>query len=530
MDTGALRQKILDLAIRGKLVPQDPNDEPASVLLERIRAEKQQMVQDGKLKAKDIKGDTIIFKGEDNLHYEKFQDGSVKCIEEEIPFEVPEGWAWARINSVLLEFITGPFGSSLHKSDYVENGIPVINPISIIDETLVPNGKMTVSEETFARLSTFQIKCGDILVARRGDMGRCAVARKNAEGWLCGTGSFVLRKSSQISPDYLSSVIASSYSVDYLSGGSIGNTMLNLNQAQLKYMLVPIPPRCEQEQIVIGLAKSKKAVSDILVSRETLTNYISTLKSRILDLAIRGKLVPQDSSDEPASVLLEHIRAEKEELIKQGKIKRDKNDSIIYKGDDNSYYLKFAKRQECLSDQLLFDLPHGWRWCTLYEIARIDLGKTLDKAKNTGNLYPYLRSVNVRWNAVDLSDIKEMRFEEKELKRYAISKNDLLICEGGDVGRCCVWCKDISIQYQNALHRVKLFQNCNPYYFMYYLMCYESKAQLKRMCAGVTIKHLTGDVLSKIPFALPPISEQNRIVEAVDKAFVYLDQISASLS
>ncbi|MBQ3544469.1 MAG: restriction endonuclease subunit S, partial [Lachnospiraceae bacterium] len=101
MDTKALRQKILDLAIRGKLVPQDPNDEPASVLLERIRAEKQQMVKEGKLKAKDIKNDTIIYKGEDNLHYEKFQDGTVKCIEDEIPFEVPEGWAWTRVSSLV---------------------------------------------------------------------------------------------------------------------------------------------------------------------------------------------------------------------------------------------------------------------------------------------------------------------------------------------------------------------------------------------------------------------------------------------
>lgn len=148
MDTKALRQKVLDLAIRGKLVPQYPNDEPASVLLERIRQQKQQMVEEGKLKAKDIKNDTIIFVGEDNLHYEKFADDSVKCIEDEIPFDLPDGWAWSRLGSLLALFITGPFGSALHKSDYVADGIPLINPMNIIDGKVVPIDKMQVSAET----------------------------------------------------------------------------------------------------------------------------------------------------------------------------------------------------------------------------------------------------------------------------------------------------------------------------------------------------------------------------------------------
>ena len=138
IDTKALRQKILDLAIRGKLVPQDPDDEPASVLLERIRQQKQQMVKEGKLKPKDIKNDSVIFVGEDNLHYEKFADGGVKCIEDEIPFELPDGWAWARLGSLIELFITGPFGSALHKSDYVADGIPLINPMNIIGGKVVP--------------------------------------------------------------------------------------------------------------------------------------------------------------------------------------------------------------------------------------------------------------------------------------------------------------------------------------------------------------------------------------------------------
>ena len=168
IDTKALREKVLDLAIRGKLVPQDPNDEPASVLLERIRQQKQQMVKEGKLKAKDIKNDTVIFVGEDNLHYEKFTDGSVKCIEDEIPFELPDGWAWARLASLIEVFITGPFGSALHKSDYVTDGIPLINPMNITDGKVIPIDKMQVSPETVERLSSFKVAPSDIVIARRG--------------------------------------------------------------------------------------------------------------------------------------------------------------------------------------------------------------------------------------------------------------------------------------------------------------------------------------------------------------------------
>ena len=168
IDTKALRQKILDLAIRGKLVPQDPDDEPASVLLERIRQQKQQMVKEGKLKPKDIKNDSVIFVGEDNLHYEKFADGSVKCIEDEIPFDLPEGWAWVRLVSLIEAFITGPFGSALHKSDYVADGIPLINPMNITDGKVIPIDKMQVSPETAERLSSFKVAPSDIVIARRG--------------------------------------------------------------------------------------------------------------------------------------------------------------------------------------------------------------------------------------------------------------------------------------------------------------------------------------------------------------------------
>ena len=190
-----------------------------------------------------------------------------------------------------------------------------------------------------------------------------------------------------------------------------------------------------------------------------------------------------------------------------------------------SYYLKQGDHVEAVDSQFLFDLPDGWSWCLLPNISHSELGKTLDQAKNTGDLHPYLRSVNIRWDEVDLSDVNQMRFEPEEMDRYTITKGDLLICEGGDVGRSAIWISDNDILYQNALHRVRFWGGINPRFFMYYMMFYESKGIIKDICKGVTIKHLTGNVLNSIPFALPPVDEQIAIVAKIDEAFKLLNTI-----
>ena len=304
-----------------------------------------------------------------------------------------------------------------------------------------------------------------------------------------------------------------------------GTTVENVNFDEFQKVLLPIPPAQQIDRIISSTGDAECIVSTVEDNKVALADCVAKAKSQILDLAIRGKLVPQDPNDEPASVLLERIRAEKEELIKQGKIKRDKKESVIFKGEDNSYYVRQDTHTEAIDEQFIFELPDNWEWCSLLNIAKMELGKTLDSAKNTGINYPYLRSVNVRWNDVDLSDLKEMRFEPEELERYTVRLNDLLICEGGDVGRSCVWTDDKEILYQNALHRVRFYGECNPFYFMYYMMYYESLGIIKALCKGVTIKHLTGNVLSLIPFALPPIKEQSRIVEKLNQIFTLIDCI-----
>ena len=252
------------------------------------------------------------------------------------------------------------------------------------------------------------------------------------------------------------------------------------------------------------------------------------LKNSILQMAVQGKLVPQDPNDEPASVLLERIKAEKEELIKSGKIKKSKKSSEIFRGASRNlpyaYCEQIGKEIRDISDEIPFEIPDSWEWVHLDNIAISDLGKTLDKAKNTGNFQPYLCSINVYWNGIDLSKVKEARFEDSELPKYLLKKGDLLICEGGEVGRCCVWDKDIPMYYQNALHRVRFYGNINPHYFKCLIELYKGIGIIEAHSKGVTIKHLVQKALNSIYFPLPPLSEQHRIVAKIEELLPYIER------
>ena len=506
IDTKALREKILDLAIRGKLVPQDPNDEPASVLLERIRAQKQQMVKEGKLKAKDIKNDTIIFKGEDNLHYEQFQDGTVKCIEDEIPFDVPDGWAWTRLGVIC------PYGTcekvetkNIADNEWILDLEDIEKDTGLILKHITKKYRSAVSTK-------HRFLQGQLLYSKlRPYLNKVVIA--DQDGY-CTSEILPLDFWGGISPLYMQIYLMSATFLSYVNMISYGVKMPRLGTKDGEKVPIALPPLRQQVIIAKKTRECLQILLSLTIEKDNLKNLIEIAKSKILDLAIRGKLVPQDPNDEPASLLLERIKAEKEELIKQGKIKRDKKESVIFKGEDNSYYQ---------------DLPENWALCSILNIAEVELGKTLDKKKNTGKLYPYLRSINVKWNDIDLSDLNQMRFESEEIERYTVHKNDLLICEGGDVGRCCVW-QGKPILYQNALHRVRFYGSCNSYFFMYTLMWLENMGYLKSISNGVTIKHLTKNVLSAIRFPLPPLVEQNRIVKAIETAFAQLDEIANSIA
>lgn len=223
-----LKQTILQLAVMGKLVPQDPNDEPASVLLAKIKVEKEQLIKEKKIKK---------------------QKPLPTITDEEKPFELPEGWEWCRFADLVHEVATGPFGSMIHKHDYINNGIPLINPSHMIELSILEDKSITVSKEKAKELASYQLSIGDIVMARRGEMGRCALVTSREEGWLCGTGSFILKFHKDIYRPFVLNLFRTSWVKTYLGGNSVGTTMVNLNHKILNNMPILLPPTQEAKRI-----------------------------------------------------------------------------------------------------------------------------------------------------------------------------------------------------------------------------------------------------------------------------------------
>ena len=236
------------------------------------------------------------------------------------------------------------------------------------------------------------------------------------------------------------------------------------------------------------------------------------LKNSILQLAIQGRLVEQRPEEGTAEELYQQIQEEKQRLIKAGKIKKGKT------------------LPEIAEDEMPFEIPESWKWVHLNQIAESSLGKTLDKVKNTGELKPYLCSINVYWDGISLETVKEARFEELELTKYLLKKGDLLICEGGDVGRSAVWENDSPMYYQNALHRVRFYCGISPHFYKYLIECYKGIGIIDTFSKGVTIKHLVQSSLNAIWFPLPPISEQKRIVAKIEELLPYIDRYEQAWS
>lgn len=240
------------------------------------------------------------------------------------------------------------------------------------------------------------------------------------------------------------------------------------------------------------------------------------LKNSILQWAIQGKLVPQDPNDEPASMLLERIRVEKEKLIKEKKIKKDKNESIIYRGEDNSYYEKFLATGEvkCIDEEIPFEIPATWEWCRLGYIFSHCTGKALNGTNRKGNLYTYITTSNLYWDRFELSSLKEMYFTEEELGKCTATKGDLLVCEGGDIGRSAIWNYDYNIRIQNHIHKLRSYIPLCTRFFYYVMYLYKSIGYIGGK--GIGIQGLSSGALHNILIPTPSINEQKRIISQIE--------------
>ena len=251
------------------------------------------------------------------------------------------------------------------------------------------------------------------------------------------------------------------------------------------------------------------------------------LKNSILQWAIQGKLVPQDPNDEPASVLLERIREEKARLIKEKKIKKDKNESIIFRGDDNSHYEKFADRTvKCIDDEIPFEIPQSWCWVRLGHIFSHCTGKALNGINKKGNLYSYITTSNLYWDRFELSSLKEMYFTEEELEKCTAKKGDLLVCEGGDIGRSAIWNYDYDIRIQNHIHKLRSYQPICTRFFYYVLYLYKGMGKIGGK--GIGIQGLSSGALHNILLPLPSHKEQNNIVSKIEQILPIADKYEKS--
>ena len=378
MNGKQLKNSILQWAIQGKLVPQDPNDEPASVLLDRIRQEKARLVKEKKIK-KD-KNESIIYRGEDNSYYEKFlATGEVKCIDEEIPFEIPVTWEWVR-----LTYITYLIEDCPHSTAKDEGkGYPLVRTPNIGFGRLSLNYVHRVSETVYNQRNVRAVpQTSDLIFAREAPAGNIAVIQEGEQVCL-GQRTVLIRPFAQyILSDYLAYYILAPSSQQNLVDKSSGTTVPHVNLSDFRRYLIALPPIKEQHNIIDKISMVLPWIEKYGVFSNELQNLNiginDLLKKSILQEAIQGKLVPQITKEGTAQELLEQIRQEKQKLVREGKLKKSVlTDSVIFKGDDNKYFEKIGNTEMDITDEIPFEIPDSWSWVRLYDICSyIQRGKS----------------------------------------------------------------------------------------------------------------------------------------------------------
>ena len=494
-----IRKSILQLAIQGKLVKQNPNDEPASELVKKIYAEKQKLIKEGKIK-KD-KNESYIFKGDDNCYYEKIGNNEPVKLEN-LPFDIPNNWTWVRQKNICwLENGEKQKGESL---PYLE--AKVIRGLKKPQKT--DNGVLV--DESYKVILVDGENSGEIMTPPfKGYMG----------------STFKIFSATKLfNYDFLLFIFT--FNKEKYKNSKIGAAIPHLNKELFKESYIAVPPFEEQLRIVKKINSFEPLITQYSIAEEKLSmlekEFPEKLKKSILQYAIEGKLVKQDPNDEPASVLLERIKAEKEKLIKEGKIKRDKNESYIYQGDDKNYYENFLFYYHS------FDIPSGWKICKLAEISEfIHRGKS--------PVYSLIEKIPViaqKCNQKDgsLSLEKAMFIEPSSLCKYDNTKilktNDIIVNSTGTgtVGRVNILESSLFEKYNTIvtdshITTIRLLENeCNPYYIYFYLKSPLIYDHAEERSEGSTNQiELYAKTIMNYYLCLPPKEEQSRIVNKITR-------------
>ena len=439
----------------------------------------------------------------------------MKCIEDEIPFDIPNGWIWCRLSQIITLFS----GQDLDPSRYNNegNGIPYITGASNLEDGKVAINRWTDSPTTHATDGDLLITCKGSGV---GKMAWCDICDAHIARQI-----MALRCVDGLLSGFLEIVISAMLSnIRSKANGLIPG----LSREIILEMMFPLPSLEEQKRICSKSREILSYIDGLNSQKSELVGSVGILKSKILDLAIRGQLVPQDPNDEPASVLLERIRAEKEELIKQGKLKRDKKESVIFRGEDNSYYEKIDMEVRCINSEIPFDLPETWCWCRLGTLFAHNTGKALNSADSAGTPMAYITTSNLYWDRFELDSLKEMLFADSEIDKCTVKKGDLLVCEGGDIGRSAIWMFEENIRIQNHIHRLRPYISLSSRFYYYVMYMWKQLGLIGGQ--GIGLQGFSSKMLHNLIVPLPSIDEQERIVAFIDKLFEPIESIEKSFS
>ncbi|MBQ9673262.1 MAG: restriction endonuclease subunit S [Ruminococcus sp.] len=465
-----------------------------------------------------------------NLHYEQFPDGTVKCIEDEIPFELPEGWAWTKVDSIA--FVTKLAGFEYTKNiapNLCETGIPLFKGKNVKNGVILYEFESYIPESVSDELQRSKITRKCILTPYVGTIGNIGIHKREGKYHLgSNVGKIELYNTKEkLMEEYVVAYLRSKSGYQQLTKHMKATAQASISIEAIRDVYIPIPPSTEQKRIIHVLIKFLSLVVSIDDNMKAITHLISTTKAHILDLAIRGKLVPQNPDDEPASVLIERIRAEKEQLIKDGKIMRDKKGSYIFRGEDNSYYLKSGNAVESIVDWDMENLPKSWAVCCLGEVC--DYGNCVNI--DTKDI------PDSAWT-LDLEDIEKdsgaiiKRVSKKERDssstKHLFSKGQVLY------SKLRPYLNKVVLADNNGYCTSEIlpldFDNCIlPEYARYYLMSPTFLKYANQCSYGVKMPRLGTQDGKKAVLAIPPKNEQQRIAEKINQLFSVLDNMLASI-
>ena len=521
-----LKNSILQMAVQGKLVPQDPNDEPASVLLARIRAEKEQLIKEGKIKKE--KNPSIIFRGADNLPYEKIGKNEPVCIADEVPFDIPESWEWIRWGTLSESIQYG------YNAPAQENGRIKMVRISDIQDNSVMWETVPYCDIKEGEIDAYLLKPNDILFARTGGtVGKSYLVQEVPEEAIYAGYLIRTRYSNQLCPQYLKYFMESELYWSQLREGTIATAQPNCNGKTLGNMLVPIPPSHEQIRIVEKLNAVMAHVIEYgtIDSRSKHLNNIfpERLKKSILQEAVQGKLVSQDPNDEPAAVLLERIRAEKQKLIAEGKIKRDKHESVIFRRD-NSHYEKRGAEEICIDEEIPFDLPENWQWVRFSNIAIFENGDRSSKypveSDYVSDGVPFFGAKDMGEKYMDFDAVRFIGKEKfKQLGNGKLKDGDLICLLRGSVGKTRIF-KETQKYTTGFICAQMLIIRCLSLEMLDYVYTvinapyYQTMVEAK--ITGTAVRQLPAKEVANLLIPIPPAAEQKRILKTITSALLPL--------